>query len=329
MSVPGQTAGAGVASAYDRVREWVTRLGVAPDSTDPPPGGDDAPPAPLPPFARALPDPERAELRRYAHLVAPPPVPAHVAPSDERRAALLRLGGEEMATVLEAEDAGADAAWAHRALDEVEALVALDRGAAILDDFRAHGQRRVVLEIDGGTGSFAWRFGALCPEVTYVLAARPETFLFSATELMTAVPGAGVHLWEEGESLPPEAGFVCLPLDRLDELRPDRLDLTLNLGSFGGLAGPELDAHLERVHRLGSRYLYGLGPHRSAAGAPPDAARAFERFYWLQEAPVLPASYRTLLRENPNAKFKGGRASASIHRAFAREHLVGWRRLRP
>ena len=83
-------------------------------------------------------------------------------------------------------------------------LIALEKGA-VLQEFRGNAERRLVWEIGAGWGGFPYQFKSLCPNVTYVISDFPELFLFSATYLMTAFPGAKVAFWGEE------------PLDRLLE----------------------------------------------------------------------------------------------------------------
>jgi len=308
---------------YERVRAWVDSLGGQPSGPGEIPPGLDAPPDLL------------EQLRGCAGVLTrarPPAVAPVLLVAEERVAALIGLGGPELAeAVLGSPTPGTAGPPDLEALDHLEALVALDRGAAVLDEFRRGGGRRLVCELGGGWGGFAERFTRVCPNVTYLLTGPPEAFLFSAAHLLERRPGARLRLWDPEH---PEAfldgwraaDFLLAPEEAVPGLRPGRLDLVLSLGGLENLDAAARDAAVETAHRAGARYLYAL---TGASSAARGVRAAIERHYWLQEAPVLPASYLTLLRENPNAKFKGGRPSASIARSFAREHLVGWRRLRP
>jgi len=249
----------------------------------------------------------------------------------ERLAALVRLGGPELAETVLGSRAPGGQPPGTEALDHLEALVALDRGAAVLEEFRRGVERLLVCELDTTSGAFAERFTRVCPNVTYLLTARGESLPDLASHLLERRPAARVRKWdpERPEALLEgwrEADFLLAPESALAELRPERLDLVVSLGGLENRDEASRGAAVDAAHHAGARYLYALVSGRSAA---PGVRAAVERSYWLQEAPVLPASYLTLLSDNPNAKFKGGRPSASIARSFAREHLVGWRRLRP
>ena len=77
------------------------------------------------------------------------------------------------------------------------ATAALKHGA-VLTPFRSARNRRIVWEIGGGWGGFAFHFKTLCPNVTYVITGLPDRLLVSAVYLMTVFPDARWRL--QGES---------------------------------------------------------------------------------------------------------------------------------
>ena len=117
-----------------------------------------------------------------------------------------------------------------------EVLIALDN-SSVLQEFRGTADRRMVWEIGAGWGGFPYQFKSLCPSVTYVISDFPELFLFSATYLMTAFPDAEVGFWGQGPTDRlfarwRDLDFIFVPNTVLTELKPPRLDLTLNIVSF-------------------------------------------------------------------------------------------------
>ena len=99
-----------------------------------------------------------------------------------------------------------------------EVLVGMRR-AGILDGFgQAPGtaaSRRVVCEIGGGWGGFAYQFKKLFPNTTYVIVDLPELFLFSATYLATLFPDARtVFVNDDAAGDWSGADFVFVPNDR-------------------------------------------------------------------------------------------------------------------
>src|SRR5262249_3119776 len=75
-----------------------------------------------------------------------------------------------------------------------QALPAL-QDAAVLHEFRGNGPRRLVWEIGGGWGGFAFQLKTLRRNTTYLITGIPETLLVSAVYLMTAFPDARFRLY--------------------------------------------------------------------------------------------------------------------------------------
>ena len=187
-------------------------------------------------------------------------------------------------------------------------LVALQDGAVLPSLRQEH--RRIVWEIGGGWGGFAYQFKTVCPNVTYLITGNPDTFLVSAVYLMTAFPGARCRffgesstdaLWNDWENV----DFVFAPEEALDELRPPRLDLTLDVLALRQATPERVDRHVRYAFEAGCRYLYSLHHGDWADGELPALWRAVERRYWLHPVPS-----RVELRK----------AGAEY------SHLIGWRR---
>ncbi len=187
-------------------------------------------------------------------------------------------------------------------------LVALQDGA-VLPPFRQQ-PRRIVWEIGGGWGGFAYQFKTVCPNVTYLITGNPDTFLVSAVYLMTAFPGARCRffgesstdaLWHDWENV----DFIFAPEEALASLRPPRLDLTLDLLALREMTSERVGRHVRHAFEAGCRYLYSLHQGDWADGESPTLWRAIERLYWLHPVPS-----RVELRK----------AGAEY------SHLIGWRR---
>ena len=214
-----------------------------------------------------------------------------------------------------------------------EALIALDRGG-VLDDFRSGRERRLVWEIGAGWGGFAYQFKTVCSNVTYVIVDFPELFLFSATYLMTLFPDARVRFWGEhqgGPEGPPlrtyEGGpeglfenwqdydFIFVPHFALADMRPDRVDLTVNMVSFQEMTAAQVETYVRRAHELKSAFLYSLNREKSSYNDEIESVSAIiSKYYWPRHVPVLPVGYTKMLDEKP-----------SPHEY---KHLVGWRRVK-
>ena len=202
-----------------------------------------------------------------------------------------------------------------------KALTALREGA-VLDEFRRDGPRRVVWEIGGGWGGFAFQFKTLRPNVTYVITGIPETLLVSAVYLMTAFPEARFRLhrgcadrdpWSDGQAL----DFVLAPESELQSLNPPRVDLVVDLMAMRNMSDRRLDVHAQRAFELGARYFYSLEPGAIFPPEPPPTWRAIETFYWTH--PIPPRLDASVL----------GASGIEPPQVDDYAHMVGWRRIRP
>ena len=200
-----------------------------------------------------------------------------------------------------------------------EVLIALDKGS-VLEEFRRNSERRMVWEIGAGWGGFPYQFKTLCPNVTYVISDFPELFLYSATYLMTAFPGARVAFYGEEpvERLFArwhELDFIFLPNGSLDEFTPPRLDLTINMVSFQEMTEAQVVAYVERAHALNSPFVYSLNRDKSAYNPEiRSVSEILSRFYWPRVIDVLPVPYTKNLDEQ---------AAPTDYK-----HIIGWRRVK-
>ncbi|MBI3049017.1 MAG: putative sugar O-methyltransferase [Acidobacteria bacterium] len=189
-------------------------------------------------------------------------------------------------------------------------LLAALQDAAVLPEFRRTTGRRIVWEIGGGWGGFAYQFKTLCPDVTYLITGVPDLFLLSAVYLMTVYPGvrwrlfdpeAPDEVWREWERV----DFVFAPESALPVLRPPRVDLTVDVLTLRHMSDERVSAHVHRAFEFGSRYFYSVLPGGDARDDTRRVWRAIEQRYWPHPMP---------------ARGEPGRAPDWAH-------LVGWRRL--
>ncbi len=200
------------------------------------------------------------------------------------------------------------------------ALVAL-RDAAILDDLRHSRRRRLVWEIGGGWGGFAYQFKTLCPNVTYVITGQWEVMLVSAVYLMTLFPQARVRFWQDpsnGQDLWQaweDVDFVFAPERAVPTLQPPQLDLTIDLLTLQLMSAARAQAHVQRAFDLDCRYFSSFSSLEAEGNAsdvkPPSLRQALERWYWPH--PVPPRTDR------PSGSDPTDEPEI--------EQLVGWRRL--
>ena len=203
-----------------------------------------------------------------------------------------------------------------------EVLIALDRGS-VLAGVRAREDRALVWEIGAGWGGFPYVFKTLCPNVTYVITDLPELFMFSATYLLSLFPDARVRFYGE---VPPEEtfdewrdlDFIFIPAGVHATLRPERVDLTINMVSFQEMTDRQVEGYVRRAWELECPFLYSLNRDRSGYNDELTSVHAIlSRFYWPHEHRVLPMGYTKMLDDEPDRP----------EREY--KHVVGWRRLQP
>ena len=202
-----------------------------------------------------------------------------------------------------------------------KALVGLQDGG-VLADCRGQGPRRLVWEIGGGWGGFAFQFKTVCPNVTYLITGTPELLLVSAVYLMTAFPAArcrfygatsGAELWNEWE----QVDFVFAPDAAAADLETPPIDLTLDIMALHHMSEPRVARHVQRAFDLGSRYFFSQAPGPCFREDVPDTWRAIGRLFWLHQVPPpLDAAFFVVDR------FHDAPAIDDYAQA------VGWRRLR-
>jgi putative sugar O-methyltransferase len=188
--------------------------------------------------------------------------------------------------------------------------------AAVLPAFRNARTRQVVWEIGGGWGGFAHYFKTLCPNVTYLITGLPETLIVSATFLQAAFPDARCHFHERGTNPwdgAADADFVFAPEGALDDLRPSRLDLTLDLGGLAQMTPERLSVHMRRAFECGSRFFYAMLPPEPLADGDAAVRGAIERYFWPHPVAPRPVSHDARSRGEGVPRYT---------------HLVGWRRIR-
>ncbi|SVA33503.1 uncharacterized protein METZ01_LOCUS86357, partial [marine metagenome] len=178
-----------------------------------------------------------------------------------------------------------------------EVLAGLDRARVLDRKFRGANCRRLVWEVGGGWGGLAYQFKTLFPDVTYVITDFPELFLFSAVYLLTAFPGAKVHI--AGETAPEEclqnwreADFVFLPQSRPELIRKVRPDLLLNTVSFQEMTTAQVDTYLKTATSVQCPFVYSY--NRDCSLYNEQLTNVRERlgeYYQTVELPRLGADY--------------------------------------
>lgn len=256
----------------------------------------------------------------------------------EKLKALTKLGGPEL-LIPEARELGGFGFEIKGELYNIdtlkfyEVLIALDRGA-VLQDLRQTDERRLVWEIGPGWGGFLFQLKTLCPQVTCVLMDFPELFLYSATYLMTLFPEAKCAFYDGGE-LPAffdqwdDYDFIFISNAFLEDFRPPRLDLAINMVSFQEMTSEQVEAYVRRAYELEAPYLYSLNRDRSRYNTElTSVSEIIETRYWLHQIDLLPVSYPQMLDKVKKGKRMRDRLAGRPGEPTGDyRHIVGWRRV--
>jgi len=200
------------------------------------------------------------------------------------------------------------------------ALVAL-QDAGVLSSCRS-GVRRLVWEIGGGWGGFAYQFKTVCPDVTYLITGPPEQLLASVTYLGAAFPSARIRI-HEGAAGATWAGwsgtdFVFATESSLPSLRPPVVDVVVDLLATAAMTPVRAERHVHYARESGARFFYSMRRAGQRTSGREAATAALERGFWLHPVP-------------PRAEHLppvGDGADHAPVEDVGYEHVVGWRRLR-
>lgn len=200
-----------------------------------------------------------------------------------------------------------------------EVLIGMERGG-VLAPLRA-AARPVVCEIGAGWGGFAYQFKTLFPAATYVIVDFPELFLFSATYLLAAFPGArvlfcdhdgAIETWRDGggngaggdgagEAGAP-ADFVFVPHARAREVTSLPLDAVINMVSFQEMTEAQVRAYADIAADAGCPLLYSLNRERSPYNTElTSVSRVLAERYRLTDVTVLDTDYTSATKKPPKA----------------------------
>ena len=176
-----------------------------------------------------------------------------------------------------------------------ECLIAMDR-AGFLNGFRGEGAQKIVAEIGTGWGGFAYQFKTLFPHTTYILVDFPQSFLFSATYLLTAFPRARALFASNGiESFAQKDisayDFIFIPHYGWEHLQFKRPDLLINTVSFQEMTTQQVDAYMRKAAHWGIPMVYSMNRERSRHNKElTSVSEVLRKYYNLEERKVLSVS---------------------------------------
>ena len=250
---------------------------------------------------------------------------------ERRMQALAALGGGTNLLVPEAEALGGFGYSIGGHLYNVDTLKFFEvfvgmRRAGILDRFGPGADRRLVWEIGGGWGGFAYQFKVLFPHTTYVIVDFPELFLFSATYLSTMFPQATVRYWREDQRVLDDwqqADFIFIPADCAGAIREGVPDLLVNLVSFQEMRSNQVESYAALAAATACPSLYSLNRDRSRYNDELDSvSHILSRHYDLREIRLLGSDYTRAIKKDSALTLEEAAARTSPTPERYR-HLVG------
>ena len=186
-----------------------------------------------------------------------------------------------------------------------ECLIALQK-TGLLDHLTAeHNDRKIVVEIGGGWGGFAYQLKTLFPEITYVIIDLPQAFLFSAVYLQTLFPAAKTFIHGDQPATswiddPKANDFIFLPHYLIENLKLDDIFLVINMVSFQEMTSAQVENYVSKAAHLGCPNIYSLNRDRSRHNPQLTAVSAIiSKYYHHSEIKVLDLSYLDLPKKAP------------------------------
>jgi putative sugar O-methyltransferase len=184
-----------------------------------------------------------------------------------------------------------------------ESIIALDK-AGLLGPLREQGgDKKMVVEIGGGWGGFAYQVKTLCPKLCYVIIDLPQTLLFSAVYLTTLFPNARSFIYGDSPLEDPRSyDLVFLPHYFIEESMLPKADLIVNMVSFQEMTDAQVLDYARWAWDNGCSHLYshnrGRSPHNPELSLDVDSILC--RGYTPEEVKVLSVPYTVI--EEPVAE---------------------------
>jgi hypothetical protein len=199
-----------------------------------------------------------------------------------------------------------------------ECLIAMQKAGLLADLAAEKNGQKIVVEIGGGWGGFAYQFKTLFPKITYVIIDLPQVFLFSAVYLKTLFPDAKVFMLGDepatgGIDDPRAYDFIFLPHYGIENLKIDDLFLVVNMVSFQEMTSAQVDNYISWAAQLGCPNIYSLNRDRSRHNTQLTAVSdIMGKYYQLSEIKVLDSSYVNLPKKAtaPSSPLDGLRAQS-------------------
>ena len=186
-----------------------------------------------------------------------------------------------------------------------ECMIALQKTGLLDDLVVQENGRKIIIEIGGGWGGFAYQFKTLFPETTYVIIDLPQAFLFSAVYLKTLFPASNSFIHGEQPAIywrdnPKAYDFIFLPHYLIENLKLNDIFLVINMVSFQEMTSAQVESYVSKVARLRCPNIYSLNRDRSRHNPQLTAVSdIISKYYHHSEIEVLDIPYVKLPRKAP------------------------------
>jgi putative sugar O-methyltransferase len=212
-----------------------------------------------------------------------------------------------------------------------ECMIALQK-TGLLDDLAVReNDRKIIIEIGGGWGGFAYQFKTLFPEITYVIIDLPQALLFSAVYLKTLFPASSSFIHGERHDTywldnPKAYDFIFLPHYLIENLELNDVFLMINMVSFQEMTSAQVESYVSKAARLGCPNIYSLNRDRSRHNPQlTEVSNIISKYYHHSEIKVLDISYLDLPKQAapPSSSINGLRSQprSYLKKVFKRKKV--------
>ncbi len=207
------------------------------------------------------------------------------------------------------------------------------RQASILT-YLAEAEGRPIIWQIGADAIAARALKTKLPKAVCLISCEPWEMVASVAFLRHMMPDAGVLVTDDLAEL---AGawavrdFIFVPTRLAGQLRPPRLDLTLDVMGLQLLSPDTIEILVRQAYELGSLFMFGI----SLRGEPPewpivDPQANVERYYWMHDLPLQPAMdwiMTSLTDEGLVGRGFARRPELIKNWRMETRYSMGWRRL--
>jgi hypothetical protein len=193
-----------------------------------------------------------------------------------------------------------------------ESMIALNQ-KNLLHNFAENSDRKLVWEIGGGWGGFAYQFNTLFGNMTYIIQDLPEVILFSALYLKTMFPQKSIKIVTESDASKTfsqwaDYDLIFISPSHLAQFNFEKIDLAVNMVSFQEMTTDQVHTYVSTANRHKCTNFYSLNRVRSKYNPEiKNVNNILLKFYDLETAQILDVSYNYFHNTNERTAMSIGR----------------------